>query len=186
VFTQFLQDQGFSYLPIPGHYRNRQGFLVYTEGREELAKVLLSHKHGFYLTAKEGPLKACLTSWCAQYNHHLSDCSELDALEELETARSQLPPPNCPLPSLDGKSVSSSFMIRLSRTDHPIVELAELLGYTIFLTRSTAPPYHPRYHIMTQSHALAAQGEHLVRTLAGLLLQSPQPCQTKTTEEQTV
>lgn len=90
-FIQFLHTQEISYLPIADEFLNsmQQMFLVFLEGREEIATVTLSHKRRMYLTAHKGPLKTRLLAWKMQETivvlHDVSDQEDLEKLETYHT-----------------------------------------------------------------------------------------------------
>ncbi len=169
LFTQFLATQGLRSLPVADWstegYRMRQAFLVYNQASKELAKVALHYQRGFSLTAPEGPLKTCLATWSTLQGDRLYDHASQDDLSRLETYRSRFLPPPSPTAA---ETLAASTRVRLRPTDHPLIELAELLGYTVSLTTGTTPPFPPLYLISDHTGCVAT-GEHLVTILADLL-----------------
>lgn len=175
-FTQFLHTQELSFLPIANEFSNsmRQKLLVFTQDREEIAKVTLSYTQCMYLTAKKGLLKTRLLAWNTQEERYrIKDVSDPEDLEHLESYRVLLPPHTYVPLSSEGIPTASP-AIRLTSADSPLVDLAERLGYSVSITASNVSSFSPHYVIMNASapSSVVAQGDHLVRVLAEML--SPQ------------
>lgn len=173
-FLAFVRAHGISYTTLSSMKSSHQQFLLFIEGTQEIALVLLAHTSRMYLTSYEGALKTLLSAWSEQENTHLIlDIASAD-LEQLEVLRDTLPhrPPHChPTASLWAEGIQAA-SIQLSSADSPLVDLAQRLGYTVFITNSKEPPFHPHYCILNaQASSLLAEGDSLVSVLAELLVQ---------------
>jgi len=126
-FLSFLAEKNLSQYEV--HF-NKPGktFIVHSES--DLARVHLGSMGGIQLTARNGQLKKLLRTWIAQERPSFEDrtspkdFAELDAYRYLVHFPQGLPP--------DGT-------MQLIPADHPIVALAEQLGYQVYLAFSQTP-----------------------------------------------
>ena len=172
-FGEFVRTHGISSISLSSSQTMTPRFLLYIEGTQEIALVSLVHLRRMYLTAYEGALKTLLYTWSEQENTNLILDIDPDDPERLEVLKVHLPPQSHrhSSASLRGEEMQAMFpSLRLSSADSPLVDLAERLGYSVFLTASQDLPFHPRYCVLNaQASALLAQGDSLVSVLAEVL-----------------
>lgn len=158
-FLSFLEKQNLSQYEVRST-RPGRSFIVHSGS--DLAKVDLGSMGGIRLTARNGHLKDLLRAWITQERPSYDDLTAPKDLTELDSYRYLL---NAPLALPPGGT------IQLIPADHPLVALAEQLGYQVYLAFSEEPgATASRYHIVNPQGS-ACNGNDLVHTLARLLKQ---------------
>ena len=151
-FTAFLDEQeNCTFREIEG--TSRKHHYVVSNGAE-LASIIFNHTASMQLIAKEGWLRELILSWieregCPYYDNTTKGQGQLEAYRSLLEhghpihAPSEFPPPGGLL---------------LTSQETPLVELAELLGYDVFLLPAVQD--FPRYGLANQQEVVL-WGTHL-------------------------
>jgi hypothetical protein len=171
AFCIFVEQQNFLQENLKKERNNVCPFLVYTQ-ELEFAKVGFSPLGGIYIIAPEGKLKTYLLEWIKQEQPRYRDTTTEKKVEKLEQTfrEKQTLLPITPAQDSIGSAITS---IRLISKDNPLVELAELLGYAVYITSSELSQESPssRYLIRYLDDAPPLSGENLVKMLAFLIRQ---------------
>ena len=166
-FTSYLKDQqGFTCHPIDSSEKGKNSYVVCSG--DELAMVIFTYTGSVQLTALTGTLKELMLLWvrqevCPYYdNSSPREIAKLDPyrylLKQADTAHDpgSFPPPGA---------------LQLTPRDNPLIELAELLGYTVYLL-PTAKSASSRYGIANQQE-MVAHGAICPRCLHSFVLDFP-------------
>jgi hypothetical protein len=160
-FLSFLEKQHLSQYEVLSERHGGRSFIVHNS-ESDLAKIDFGLMGGIRLTARNGRLKELLRAWIAQERPSYDDRTSPEDFAELDTFRYLLSP---------SLALAPGGTIQLIPADHPLVELAEQLGYQIYLAFSEEPgATASRYHIVNPQGG-ACDGNDLVHTLARLLQQ---------------
>lgn len=158
-FRSFLEEQHLSQYEVSST-RPGRSFIVYSES--DLAKVELGSMGGIRLTARNGHVKDLLRAWIAQERPSYDDRTSPKDFAELDTYSYLVSP---------SLALAPGGTMQLIPADHPLVALAEQLGYQVYLAVSEEPGTAiSRYHIVNPQGG-ACDGNDLVHTLARLLKQ---------------
>ena len=173
AFESFLQSRQLVFLQIPRERNNALPYIV--SDKRELAKISFSPLGSVFLLAEDGELKALLVRWIRQIrgqaSHPFSDNTTPDRLRELRYAYQDLLV--SPAPQNNGQEAMSpplAVHIPMLPQDNPLVELAELLGYAVYLISipSLQEPPGPRYRVVSDQ-GVACEGTSLAEVLAYLI-----------------
>ena len=161
-FTSYLKDQqGFTCQQIDSSEKGKNSYIVCSG--DELAMVIFTYTGSVQLTALTGTLKELMLLWVRQ-----EVCPYYDNSSPREIAK--LDPYRYLLKQADAAHDPGSFpppgALQLTPRDNPLIELAELLGYTVYLL-PTAESASSRYGIANQQE-MVAHGDHLPAMLAQL------------------
>jgi hypothetical protein len=166
-FTSFLNErEGFTCRPIDSTEKGNHYHIVCSG--TELAMAIFTYTGGVRLTAPPGRLKELLLTWVAQEVCPFYDSSSPGELAKLDPYRYLIkesdtvhdpdlfPPPGA---------------LQLMPQDNPLVELAGLLGYVVYLL-APLEPKSPRFGVANQQE-MVAQGNTLAQVLAQLITGQP-------------
>lgn len=156
-FTAFLRGQGLAWVLEP---RCKYRFVVY-RGRE-LVKVVFSDEADILITGHGGQLKQALQTWLTQEYPGVRDNSDSLPLKSLEEEYGSLLLASGSAPAHRFPERVPDGALPLSPGDHPFAEVADRLGYRIFLCAST-----PRY-LITSGEQIIATGDRFSETFAEL------------------
>lgn len=173
AFESFLHSHQLVFLRIPRERNNVLPYIV--SDKEELAKISFSPQGSVFLIAEDGKLKALLVRWIRQVrgqaSHPFSDNTTPDRVRELRYTYGDLLVSSVSQNN-EQKAVPPPLAVHIPMIpqDSPLVELAELLGYTVYLisTPSLQEPSGPRYRVVTDQE-VACEGTNLAEVLAYLL-----------------
>jgi hypothetical protein len=166
-FTSFLNDQqGFTCQQIDSSGKGKNYYIVCSGA--ELAMVIFTYTGGVQLTAPAGRLKELILFWVGQEVCPYYDSSSPGELAKLDPYRYLLKQTDA---AHDPRTFPPPGALQLTPQDNPLIELAELLGYTVYLL-APAESVSSRYGIANQQE-MVAQGDHLPAMLAQLLTGYP-------------
>ena len=165
-FTSWMERQeGFTCQKIDDQERGKHPYIV-SDG-SELAMVIFRSTGGVQLTAPVGTLKERILAWVAGEVCPFYDSSALGNLAKLDPFRYLLKQEGN---AHDPKTFPPADALLLTKEDNPLVELAELVGYDVYLL---APAFaSARYGIATQQEVVM-RGNHLAQMLVQLLTGRP-------------
>ena len=167
-FTSFLNDQEWvTCQQINSTEKGKHLFIV--SSSTELAMVIFTYAGAVQLTATAGRLKELILTWVTQEVCPYYDNSTPGELAKLDPYRYLLKES---VTAHDPNAFPPSGALQLTSQDNPLVELAEFLGYVVYLL-SPAVLTSPRYGIATQNE-IVAQGDHLAEMLAQLITGQPE------------
>ena len=159
------EARGF-YLPkIDDQERGKHPYIV-SDG-SELAMVIFRSTGGVQLTAPVGTLKERILAWVAGEVCPFYDSSTLGNLAKLDPFRYLLKQEGN---AHDPKMFPPADALLLTKEDNPLVELAELVGYDVYLLAPAEAS--ARYGIATQQEVVM-RGNHLAQMLVQLLTGRP-------------
>jgi len=159
----FINDQeGLSCQPIDSLEKGKHRAIAWS--MTELALVTFTHTGSMELTVPAGKVKETILAWVAQ---EICPCHDHSGPAEL----AKLDPYRYLLASPDEEGHSVTFPppggLQMTPSDNPLVELAELVGYSVHLLPVTEASSH-RYAIVTEQE-ITLQGSDLPVMIAQLL-----------------
>ncbi|WP_338250706.1 hypothetical protein [Dictyobacter halimunensis] len=165
-FEHYLREHNIPFISDIQTENLKQSFILTDPSRRELARALLSHDRIFIITTTSPIIIDLLRPWSAQEHCNFSINQE-DIAEELarQWGHYLLLDTQPSLPPHHTAPISSA---RLSTSDHPLVELAELSGYIVVLSITATPPSHC-YHLLTPSSHCLTHGPALTPLLASFM-----------------
>jgi hypothetical protein len=171
-FIAYVNDlQGFTCHQVDSSDRGKNYYIVCSG--DELAMVVFAYTGGVQLTALAGRLKELMLVWVRQEVCPYYDNSSPGEIAKLDPYRYLLQQTDV---AHDPRIFPTPGALQLTPRDNPLVELAELLGYMVYLL-PTAESTASRYGIANQQE-MVAQGDHLPAMLAQLLTGLPVEDQT--------
>jgi hypothetical protein len=173
AFESFLQSHQLVFLRIPRERNNVRPYIV--SDKEEIAKISFSPLGSIFLLAEDGRLKALLVRWIRQVrgqaSHPFSDNTTPERVRELRSVYRDLLDSSISQNN-EQETVSPSLAVHipLIPQDSPLVELAGLLGYTVYLIipPSVQESPGPRYRVVFDQD-VAWEGTNLAEVLAYLI-----------------
>lgn|GEM_PF-4104566 len=164
--TAFLHENGLSCQQIDSMEKGKQRYIVWSDA--ELAIVVFIYTGAVQLTAPAGRVKELFLAWVKQEVCQYYDSSSPGELGKLDSYRYLLKQEDT---AYDPNAFPPLGAMQLTLQDNPLVELAELLGYVVYLL-APVEPTSPRYGIASQQ-AMVAQGNQLVQMFAQLITGQP-------------
>ena len=166
-FTTFMNvQQGFTCQQIDSSEKGKNYYIVCSG--DELAMIIFTYTGSVQLTAPAGRLKERILFWVGQEVCPYYDSSTPSEIAKLDPYRYLLKQTDA---AHDPRTLPPPGALQLTPQDNPLIELAELLGYIVYLL-APAESASSRYGIANQQ-AMVAQGNHLPAMLAQLLTGYP-------------